>query len=89
MNDNILIIDAALGGIYDRIGFYLTEAGLEDASGARRFCMDLLRQGEWDKAAGYLKTDTETLRREFGQMYKIGHQRPDGSIVMNPPRLRK
>ena len=63
-----ITIDAALGDVYDRIGFYLTKAGLEDASGARRFCMDLFRNGEWGKASIYLETDGRRLREEFGHL---------------------
>ena len=63
-----VIIDGAFDGIYERIGDYLTQAGLEDASGARRLCVDLFRQGEWDKAARYLQTDALTLRKKFAHL---------------------
>jgi len=63
--NNEITIDAALGGVYDRIGFYLTQAGLEDASGARRFYLGLLRNGEFEQVAKWFKVDVETIRKEF------------------------
>ena len=63
-----LTIDAALGDDYERIGFYLTEAGLEDASGARRFYMDLLRNGEFDLVARDFKLEASMVHEEFGHL---------------------
>jgi hypothetical protein len=67
--NNELTVDAALRGVYDRIGFYLTQAGLEDASGARRFYMELLRSGHFKRVATDFKVDTETIIKEFRHLY--------------------
>ena len=68
MNEQ-LTINAALGDDYERIGFYLTEAGLEDASGARRFYLQMLENGKFDRVAEYFNVDRETIIKEFGHLW--------------------
>lgn len=60
MNERITV-DGAFGGIHERIGLYLRQAGLEDASGARRFYVELIGKGQLDKVAIDLKVDVRTL----------------------------
>jgi hypothetical protein len=61
-------IDSAIGGLYDRIGSLLTEAGCEDSSGARRFCYDWLQRGAFQAFAQQVKKPETEIRAEFGHL---------------------
>jgi hypothetical protein len=65
---NNLKVDGALGGDYDKIGKYLQRAGLEDASGSRRFYFDLLKKGEFGSVAIDFGVSTALIVSEFGHL---------------------
>jgi hypothetical protein len=61
------MIDAALGGIYDRIGALLRDRQLNDSSGARRFFVGLLQAENAEAFCRRLNVSRETyddLRRQ-------------------------
>ena len=66
-----LTIDAALGGAYDRIGFYLAQVGLEDASGARRFYLEMLKDGKFEEVARDFKVSAQALAEEFKPVFRV------------------
>lgn len=62
----MLEIDAALGGVWDRIGALLEKRGQEDASGSRRWIAGLLVNQDYDRVSqvlGINHDDCEKLRR--------------------------
>jgi hypothetical protein len=57
VRDMSLTIDAALGDEWEELGGLIRQSGQEDASGARRYFADLLRQRRFDLVASKLKID--------------------------------
>jgi hypothetical protein len=63
-----ITIDAAVGGIYEVIGEILRNAGLEDASGARRHYLSLLVNKDYEPLCRDLDlslASAEVLRQTF------------------------
>ena len=50
-----ITIDAALGGFWDDIGALIERAGQEDASGARRYVVQMVGQRRDDEVMRYLR----------------------------------
>lgn len=74
MTTETLKIDAALGGVMDRIGEMIVRGGEEDASGARRCFLNFLVEPNYEKlrllAPGITDEEIDELRaaavEEFG-----------------------
>lgn len=75
----------ATGGVYERIGRYLREAGLEDASGARRFYLDWLAKGAYQGFAQAVKRPVEEIIREFGGITPIQPLAISSKADITPP----
>lgn len=64
----MLQIDAAISGPWDSLGNALTRAGLEDASGSRRYYAPLLAKRDYERVCRDLRImpeGAEALRQEF------------------------
>lgn len=65
-----MLIDTALGSIFDAIGATLEAGGREDSSGARRAVADRLAKGDFGAAARLLGC-TEACARDLKAKFAV------------------
>lgn len=57
--------------LFERVGYYLRQAGLEDTDGACRFHMEWLAKGAYQTFAQTVRQPVELIVREFGALSPI------------------